>query len=303
MIEDNEQMILEALAKDLGRHEMESRAADLLGLKGDILEHIEHVEEWAAVEPVANAGVLFGTLGQARIRKEPLGTVLIIGAWNFPFLLTLQPVVAAIAAGCCVVIKPSELAPASEKVMVDLVSSYLDQSAIRLWTGGPEEAARILQLKFDHIFFTGSSKIARFIAEAAAKHLTPTTLELGGQCPAVVSKTANLDLAAKRIAFVKFLNAGQLCLSVNHVFVDPSVHDEFLEKLERWTKEFAASGHMCHIINERNYDRLAGILARSNGKIVSAGKSSREEKRLAGTIVANVSLSGMCNPRAHHVSP
>lgn len=292
MIEDNEQAILDALAQDLGRHEMESRASDLYGLKADILEHIEHVDKWAATEPVANAGFLFGTLGKARIRKEPLGVCLVIGAWNFPFLLTLQPVIPAIAAGCCAVIKPSELATASETILAELVGRYLDPSAIRLVTGGPEETTGILQLKFDHIFFTGSSKVARFITAAAARHLTPTTLELGGQCPAVVTKTADVDLAAKRIAYVKFLNAGQICLSVNHILVDPSVHDQFVRSLERWTREFEASGHMCRIINHRNYDRLTGILEKTNGKVIHSGKSSRGERRLAGAIVTNVTLSG-----------
>lgn len=296
MIEDNEQLMLDALKKDLGRHEMEARASDLLGLRTDILEHIKHVDEWAAEERVSNAGFLFGTLGKARIRKEPLGVVLVIGAWNFPFLLTLQPVIAAIAAGCCVVIKPSELASASEQAMADLVSRYLDPSAIRLVTGGPEETSLMLQLKFDHIFFTGSSKIARFITAAAAKHLTPTTLELGGQCPAIVGKTANVDLAAKRVAWAKFLNAGQICLSVNHVFVDSSIYEKFLQSLERWTKKFATSGHMCRIINERNYDRLAGIMEKTEGRIISVDKNSPKEKKLAGTIVADVSISGKLKP-------
>jgi aldehyde dehydrogenase (NAD+) len=209
MIEDNEQKIIDALAADLNRHPFESYASDLYGIKSDILEHINHVEEWASDEQLWEAGIIMGKFGKARIRKEPLGVALIIGAWNFPFLLLIQPVIAAVTAGCCVLMKPSELAVASQKLLQTLVAQYLDPSAIGLVTGGPSETAYILERKFDHIFFTGSSKIARHITSAAAKHLTPTVLELGGQGPAIVTESADVDLAAKRIAYAKFLNAGQ----------------------------------------------------------------------------------------------
>ena len=154
-----------------------------------------------------------------------------IGTWNFPFVLALAPVLAAISAGNCVVIKPSELAVTSQTLLAKLVPQYLDQSAIRLVTGGPAETGRILERKFNHIFFTGSSTIARHITSAAAKHLTPTVLELGGQGPAIVTGSANIDLSAKRLALSKVLNAGQICLSANHVFVDPAIHDQFVERL------------------------------------------------------------------------
>lgn len=303
MIEENDKAISEALTRDLGRHEFESVASDLLGLRGDVLEHIEHLEEWAADETIPEAGFLFGTLGKARIRKEPLGVTVVIGAWNFPFLLTLQPVIAAIAAGCCILIKPSELAVASQSLMADLVSRYLDQSAIRLVTGGPAETSRILEHKFNHIFFTGSAKIAKFVALAAAKHLTPTVLELGGQGPAIVTETADVALAAKRVAYAKFLNAGQICLTVNHVFVHAAVHDEFVENLEKWTVKFSGGGgggatanniksHMCRIVNQRNYDRLTGLLAKTTGNIVYGGTGSREKMMLSPTIVTGVDIKG-----------
>ncbi|KAI6342630.1 hypothetical protein MCOR25_011169 [Pyricularia grisea] len=291
LVHDNEQLILEALAKDLGRHELETRTADFAGLQGDILEHIKHVEEWAAAEPIKGAGLLFGSLGGAHIRKEPLGVAFVIGAWNFPVLLTLQPVIAAVGAGCCVIIKPSELASASEKVIVELVNRYLDSSAIRVVTGGPMETAEFLKYRFDHIFFTGSTKVAKFVSAAAAKHLTPIVLELGGQCPAVITKTADVDLAAKRVAYAKFLNAGQICLSVNHVFVDPAIHDQFVDSLKRWTVEFGSSGQMCNIINERNYDRLNEMLEKTQGKVLCGGEGSRETKMLPGTVVDQVTLA------------
>ncbi|RKL44884.1 hypothetical protein BFJ72_g3535 [Fusarium proliferatum] len=296
MLVDNEKAIAEALAADLGRHEFEALTSDLHGLKTDILEHLNHVEEWAADEPVSSAGFLMGTLGKARIRKEPLGVVLVIGAWNFPFLLTLQPVIAAITAGCCVVVKPSELSVASQNLMQDLVGRYLDPEAIRLVTGGPQETTRLLELKFNHIFFTGSTKVAKFVAEAAAKHLTPTVLELGGQGPAIVTAKADVDLAAKRIAYAKFLNAGQICLSVNHVFVDPEVHDTFVERLHYWTRQFSGgeSSHMCKIVNRRNFERLSGLLENTSGDVFRAsGKAG--DNRLSPTVVTDVTRDVLQN--------
>ncbi|RMJ09730.1 hypothetical protein CDV36_010647 [Fusarium kuroshium] len=290
MLEDNQKAITEALATDLRRHEMESLTSDLFGLKTDILEHLEHLEEWAADEPIKSAGFIMGRLGRARVRKEPLGVVLVIGAWNFPFLLTLQPVIAAIAAGCCVMIKPSELSVASQDLMADLVSQYLDPEAIRLVTGGPQETTSLLELKFNHIFFTGSGKVARFVSAAAAKHLTPTVLELGGQGPAIVTSKADVDLAAKCIAWAKFLNAGQICLSVNHVFVDPSVHDVFAKRLIYWTDKFSGSGHMCKIVNRRNFDRLAKLLDESKGNMHQA-KMDQENSMMSPAVVTDVDMN------------
>ncbi|KAF5591989.1 aldehyde dehydrogenase (NAD+) [Fusarium subglutinans] len=278
MLVDNEKAITEALAADLGRHEFEALTSDLHGLKTDILEHLNHVEEWAADEP-------------ARIRKEPLGVVLVIGAWNFPFLLTLQPVVAAITAGCCVAVKPPELSVASQNLMQDLVGRYLGPEAIRLVTGGPQETTKLLELKFNHIFFTGSTKVAKYVAAAAAKHLTPTVLELGGQGPAIVTAKADIDLAAKRIAYAKFLNAGQICLSVNHVFVNPEVHDAFVKRLQHWTQQFSGgeSSHMCKIVNKRNFNRLSGLLGETSGEVFQAS-GKKGDNMLSPTVVTDVSI-------------
>lgn len=236
MVTENEDRILKALNQDLNRHDFESHASDILGMKMDIIDHIKHLEEWTA-DSKPDAGIIFGTLGKAKIRKEPLGVALIIGAWKFPILLLLQPMLGAIAAGCCVMLKPSELSIASQDLLVELIPKYLDPSAIRLVTGGPQETSKVLEKRFNHIFFTGSNKIARFITAAAAKHLTPTVLELGGQGPAIVTNTANIDLAAKRIAAAKFQNAGQICLTVNHIFAEPEIHDE-VSDIRRWVEDF-----------------------------------------------------------------
>jgi aldehyde dehydrogenase (NAD+) len=230
MIEDNEEAIISALHQDLHRPAFEIYSADLFGMKSDILEHIQHLEKWTA-DITPDAGFIFGTLGGVRVRREPLGVVLIVSAWNFPFLLLLQPLFPAIAAGCCVLLKPSELAPVTEQLLVTLVPKYLDQDAIRIATGEAENMTHILEHRFNHIFFTGSGTIARFVAAAAAKTLTPTTLELGGQDPAIVTASADINLAAKRIASSKYQNAGQICLTANHVFVDSVVYDQFVDRV------------------------------------------------------------------------
>ena len=307
MIVDNEKRIVQALHTDLNRHAMETEGADLYYLKSDIMEHIIHLEQWAADE-IPDAGFIFGTLGRARIRKEPLGVALVLGPWNFPFALTLEPALAATAAGCCVMIKPSELAEASQKLLEELVAAYLDPTAIRVVTGGPRETGEILKLRFDHIFFTGSGKVARYITAAAAKHLTPTVLELGGQGPAIVCASADIDLAAKRIAWAKWLNGGQVCLSVNHVFAHPAGHDKFVERLVYWNEKFDAGSEneqLCRIVNEGNFDRLSGLLKKSKGDKVYGGKMDRASKYIQPTIVTNVDMQGKFIPtlsRMHTVS-
>ncbi len=152
---------------------------------------------------------------------------LVIAPWNFPFILLIGPLVAAVSAGCCVMLKPSEIATASQDLLVEIVPRYLDQHAIQVVTGAAKETSMILERRFNHIFYTGSPNVARIVSAAAAKHLTPTVLELGGQNACFVTATADINLAAKRIIFSKYLNAGQICLSGNHVFIDPTVVRKF----------------------------------------------------------------------------
>ena len=173
MIYDNEPAIVAALHEDLDRHDFETYFSDIGVLKTEILMHIAHVEEWSA-DDYPDAGFLLGTLCKARIRKEPLGVALVIGAWNFPFVVALSPLVAAVSAGCCVLVKPSEIAVASQNSMKELVDKYLDQRAIRAVTGGPKETTLILEKKFDLVFYTGSPNVGRMVQVAAAKQLTPT---------------------------------------------------------------------------------------------------------------------------------
>jgi aldehyde dehydrogenase (NAD+) len=293
MIVDNEAEIIKALKDDLNRPQFEAYATDIRGMKEDILFHIEHLEEWAA-DDIPDAGFILGTLSKARVRKEPLGVALIIGAWNFPFVLNLCPLYSAIAAGCCAMVKPSELTPVSQNLLAELVPKYLDSDAIRVVTGGPKETSSMLERKYNQIFFTGSNKIAGNVVAAAAKHLTPVVLELGGQGPAIVTNTADVELAAKRVALGKHVNAGQICLSPNHTFVHPDIHDKFVERLGYWSEQFldGSTDSITHIVNERNFDRLSGLLDKTNGKVIYGGKKDRENKFFSPTIVTGVKTSG-----------
>ncbi|KAH7085985.1 Aldehyde/histidinol dehydrogenase [Paraphoma chrysanthemicola] len=291
LVADNIDAFIAALHADLNRPEFESRFT-IKGLLEEIVYHIDHVESWAKDE-YPSAGFIFSKLGSTVIRQEPRGVAFIIGAWNFPDSLTLHPLASAIAAGCCALVKPSEIAAHSADLMCRLAPKYLDPEAYIFVSGAAAETQYMLTHKFDHVFFTGSTPIARHVVAATAKHLTPTVLELGGQGPAIVTKTANVDLAAKRIAAAKFMNAGQICLSVNHTFVHPDVYDQFLERIKHWNDTFSTNDEMCTIINERNATRLTTMLENTNGKVLTSGKptASDNPKKLFPTIVSNVTIT------------
>lgn len=292
LVADNHEAFIDALHKDLGRPEFETRLS-IKGMQDDIVYHIKHFEQWARGEK-PSSGFVFTSIGRTHLRAEPRGTVFIIGPWNFPDNLTIGPLAAAISAGCTALIKPSELAANFSDLSVQLAPKYLDNESYAVVTGASAETQYMLSHKYDHIFFTGSTPVAKHIAAAAAKHLTPTVLELGGQCPAIVTKTANVDLAAKRIASAKFMNAGQICLSVNHVFIDPEVHRQFIDRLKFWNQKFTDNGEneaMCTIINERNFGRLEGLLDKTKGNVVYGGSGhDRNLLKLKTTIVDNVGL-------------
>ncbi|KAJ5249219.1 hypothetical protein N7468_000670 [Penicillium chermesinum] len=295
MIEDNRDRLCAALYTDLHRHRQESIIADIGMLQKDILHTLQNLDKWTQDEiPTRWDPVNF--LGNTRVRKEPKGVALIIGAWNYPILLTLQPMVAAIAAGCAIIVKPSDMALACQDVLVDIIPQYLDTSAVLVVTAGAQEMQHILDRPFDHIFYTGSGSVGKIIYAAAAKHLTPVTLELGGQAPAIVTPAADIDLSAKHIAATKFQNAGQICLNVNHVIVDPTVREAFVEKLGQYFDTFLGGrdnrpDYYTHIINERNFDRLDRLLRESSGQIVYGGQRDRATRFFAPTIVTGVQPS------------
>ncbi|PYH70554.1 aldehyde dehydrogenase [Aspergillus vadensis CBS 113365] len=292
MVEDNKDRIFDALRVDLNKHPLEAMLGEITGLQNDILRTLDKLDEWTKDEkPTRWDPINF--LGGTVVRQEPLGVSLIIGAWNFPFILTLQPLVAAIAAGCAVVLKPSDVAQASQDLLMEIIPMYLDRDAITCVSAGPSEMKHILETRFDHIFYTGSANVAKIIYAAAAKHLTPVTLELGGQGPAIVAPSANIDLAAKHIAWAKFSNAGQICVNVNHVLIDPSIREAFVTRLIHYFDEFTGGrdnkpDYYSRIINERNFNRLESLLDRTSGKIIYGGIRNRQSRYFGPTVVVDV---------------
>ncbi|KAM3556576.1 hypothetical protein ARSEF4850_005464 [Beauveria asiatica] len=293
MFEDNKERIVEALNKDLNKHRQEALPIDVAGIQAAILEALKHIKAWNADERPARTNPL-NLLGGARIRREPKGVALIVSAWNYPFMELFEPMTAALAAGCTIILKPSELAPASQDLIAKIVPRYLDQDAVRVVTAGPAEMNHLLGKKFDHIFFTGSTVVGKIVAARAAPNLTTTTLELGGRGPAIVTANANVDLAAKRIANVKFLNSGQVCVGVNHVFVDPKVKAPFLKALAKYFNQYLGGssasnpGYVTNIVNDRHYNRLEGLLEKSSGNIIYGGDRDPATRYFSPTVVDNV---------------
>ncbi|OAA74020.1 Aldehyde dehydrogenase NAD(P)-dependent [Cordyceps fumosorosea ARSEF 2679] len=298
MLEDNKERIVDALKTDLHKHRQEALPIDVVGVQSAILEALKHIKSWNADERPARTNPL-NFLGGARIRREPKGVALIISAWNYPFMELFEPLAAALAAGCTAVLKPSELAPASQDLIARIVPEYLDRDAVRVVTAGPAEMDHLLGRKFDHIFFTGSTAVGKIIYARAAPTLTTVTLELGGRGPAIVTARADVDLAARRIANVKFLNSGQVCVGVNHVFVDPKVKAPFLAALAKYFDKYLGGGHaagastvnpghVTNIINDRHYNRLEGLLEKSSGNIIYGGGRDPATRYFAPTVVDNV---------------
>ncbi|MGH9061918.1 MAG: aldehyde dehydrogenase family protein, partial [Acidimicrobiales bacterium] len=231
MLVEGESELLAALAADLSKPAVEGRLTDVTFVTGEIDVALRGLEEWCRPERVPVP--LVQRPARASVVREPLGVALVIAPWNYPVNLLLSPMVAAIAAGNAVVGKPSELAPATSSALARLSARYLDQAAVAVVEGGAPETTELLSERFDHIFYTGGSRVARVVMEAAARHLTPVTLELGGKSPALVDQDADLEVAARRIAWGKFVNAGQTCVAPDYVLCHRDVEEELVGGLAR----------------------------------------------------------------------
>jgi aldehyde dehydrogenase (NAD+) len=292
LLTDNEDAILAALARDLGKPRFEAWAGDIAASAGEADHLRKHLGGWAK-DSGARLPLAF-LPGRASVQHQPRGVVLVVAPWNYPVYLLATPLAAALAAGNAVVCKPSELAPATSALLTRLATDYLDPDAVAFVEGGVEETTALLEQRFDHILYTGNGAVGRIVAEAAAKHLTPTTLELGGKSPAIVDKDANLKQAASRIAFAKWSNAGQTCIAVDHVWVHHDVHDELVERLateirERYGADPQQSADFGRIVNERHTARIQGLLDGGGYDEVAAGGTIDIEGRyVAPTIVTGV---------------
>jgi aldehyde dehydrogenase (NAD+) len=292
MLRDNEEPILDALAKDLGKPRFEAWAGDVASSATEADHLRKHLGRWARA---SSASVPLAFLpGRASVEYQPRGVVLVIAPWNYPVYLLATPLAAALAAGNAVVCKPSELAPATSALITRLAGEYLDPSAIAFVEGGVQETTELLEQRFDHILYTGNGTVGRVVAAAAAKHLTPVTLELGGKSPAIVDKDANLKQAASRIAFAKWSNAGQTCIAVDHVWVHHDVHDELVERLktevrERYGDDPRQSPDFGRIVNTRHAARIAGLLDGGGyDAIALGGEVDVEARYVPPTVVTGV---------------
>ncbi|MGN6160717.1 MAG: aldehyde dehydrogenase family protein, partial [Marmoricola sp.] len=284
--------ILAALAADLGKPRFEAWAGDVASSASEADYLRKHLGRWAKTERARIPMPLMP--GSAAIRYEPRGVVLIIAPWNDPVYLLATPLAAALAAGNAVVCKPSELAPATSSLITELAAKYLDPDAIAFVEGAVEETTELLDQKWDHILYTGNGTVGRIIAAAAAKNLTPVTLELGGKSPAIVDKDANLKQAASRIAFAKWSNAGQTCVAVDHVWVHRDVHDELVKRLtdeihQRYGEDPRQSEDFGRIVNSRHAARIQGLLDGGGYDAIAAGGTvDVEDRYVAPTVVTGV---------------
>ncbi|MFD9904272.1 aldehyde dehydrogenase family protein [Streptomyces sp. NPDC059063] len=293
LLADHREDIADALHADLGKPRAEAYRSEVDFAIREIDHTLEHLQEWLAPRSVDVSGV-FGERADAGTQYDPLGVVLVIAPWNYPAQLLLVPVAGALAAGNAVVAKPSELAPATSALLADLLPRYLDTDAVAVVEGGVPETTALLAQRFDHIFYTGNGTVGRIVMRAAAEHLTPVTLELGGKSPAFVD--AGLDGAAvaetaRRLARAKFANAGQTCVAPDYVLTDPATARALEPALARAVEELygadpAASDAYGRIVNERHFDRLAALLG--SGRVVTGGGSDRATKYIAPTVLAGV---------------
>jgi len=287
-VKDSESEIFEALKEDLGRSCFESYVTEIAFIKSEITCALKSLARWSEARPVSTPLVFLP--GQSYIEPAPKGVVLIIAPWNYPFQLSLVPLISAIAAGNCVIIKPSELAQASARVIAKLVQDNLDPRFFRVFNGDASVAKELLELPFNHIFYTGSTAVGREVMKKAAENLIPVTLELGGKSPAVVDETCNLELAVKRIMWGKCLNAGQTCIAPDHVLISAKLIPNFVSLAKKYVQDtYGADPHVgCfgRIINERHTQRLIGYLA--DGHVALGGKFKLAERYLEPTLITNV---------------
>ena len=284
----NETVLEEALKKDLGKSAFESYATEIGFVLADIRYTIQNLQKWSAPKRVKTPLYLFP--GKSKIQKEPYGSVLILGPYNYPVQLLAEPLVGAIAAGNCAVLKPSELTPHVSEAMYQIVHSTFKEEYIACVEGGVEVNQELLSQKFDYIFFTGSERVGRIVMKAAAENLTPVTLELGGKSPVIIEKTANIKEAARRIAWGKLMNAGQTCVAPDYVLVDESRKQQFLTEMKTafshlYGKEIKKNPDFGRIVNERHMERLQKILEQDAKYLFCGGEADTLQRYIEPAIL------------------
>ena len=291
-IEAHEGELLASLHADLHKPPQEAYASELGVVLGEIRHAVGHLPQW--MKPRRGGMSLLTLPGRAYIHPDPCGVILIVGPWTYPFQLLFTPLVGAIAAGNCACMKPSELAPHTSAVMTRLIRATFPEEYIAVVEGGREESEALLAQRFDCIFFTGSTHVGRSVMTAAARHLTPVTLELGGKSPCIVCADSPLGVTARRIVWGKYMNAGQTCVAPDYILVDRKVRDALLAAMSQAIRDFygpdpLSSPDYGRIVNRRHFDRLVGYL--DQGTIIHGGGSSPSELYIEPTILSDVSLA------------
>ena len=294
MLNDHTDRFTEALRADLGKSEIEAWTTEIGFSLNDIAHQRDHLADWAAPRKVRTP--LMFRPGSSRIVPQPKGVVLVIAPWNYPLQLLVAPMAAAIAAGNAVVAKPSELSPAVSEALVELCSTYLDQRAVRVVAGGVDESTALLEQRFDHIFFTGGTRVGKIVMRAAAEHLTPVTLELGGKSPAIVANDANVGVAARRLVWGKFTNAGQTCIAPDYLLVERAVRDRLVDEMASVIGEFYGadpqhSPDYGRIVNAGHHDRLSQLLDDdASGRKHTGGTVDAADRYIAPTLLIDPDL-------------
>ncbi|MCC0179433.1 aldehyde dehydrogenase [Waterburya agarophytonicola K14] len=288
-IKQKEEQIIAALHQDLCKPELEGYIE--MAVLQDINYALKHLKSWAKKKKVKTPLTQFPA--SAYIYAEPLGNVLIIGPWNYPFSLIISPLIGAIAAGNCTILKPSELAPQTSRVLTELINDTFPPEYIAVIEGGVKTSQALLAENFDHIFFTGGTKIGKIVMEAAAKNLTPVTLELGGKSPCIVDSNIDLKETAKRITWGKFLNAGQTCIAPDYLLANKQIKTELIAAIKQCIRDFygdnpQSSPDFARIINRQQFDRLQGLLA--DGTVILGGETKAEDLYISPTLITDAAL-------------
>jgi len=284
---DNERNIYHALHEDLRKPEIEAFGSEFFGVYHETEYAIKNLKKWMRPKRVSSPLLLFP--GKAEIFPEPYGNILIIAPWNYPFELALTPMVGAISAGNNGIIKTSEFASASADLMGKMIASVFPEEYFTIVKGDASQASWLLEEKFDYLFFTGSTRVGKIVMEAASRHLTPVTLELGGKSPVIIDESANLSLAARRVAWGKFFNSGQTCIAPDYLYVHESVKQKFIDEFNSSITKFYEESpwkDTAKIINSKHYDRLNGFL--ENATILAGGVTDPQENRISPTLLDNV---------------
>lgn len=293
-IKKHESDILDALKSDLGKNKVEAYATEVGFVMKELSYIIKELKNWAKTKSVTTPMMQFPA--KSFIKYEPYGTVLIIGPFNYPFQLVMSPLIGALAAGNCAVVKPSEMTPQTSMVVQEILEEVFPSDYVKVVQGEKEVTSQLLDERFDYIFFTGSTKVGQIVYEKASKHLTPVTLELGGKSPVIIDDTSNLKVAAERIAFGKFMNAGQTCVAPDYILIDNEIKMKFVEALQATIQEFyGAQIEQCEdfgrIVNDNHFNRLVNIIEDSRQQVIYGGESNADELFVAPTIILDPKLS------------